>query len=186
MRRCMVFSLYKLCQVNGNNVKFDVWLLQMLWCFTLLYSELCMMWLIYWLNILKWKELKRLLICSINIEFNMGFNPHFKGLLSDPVMRVRMYRKVQIKSKELPRVEKSTIPHKTGSFCLIIAAGISRVDRMTVRTASAQIINLYVQISCKQVISEPIPVSPTGIFGICPHMIMVVNYCHNLPLWLSE
>ena len=85
----------------------------------------------------------------------MGFNPHFKGLLSDPVLRVLMYRKVQIKSKELPRVEKSTIPHKTGRFCLIIAAGISRVDRMTVRTASAQIINLYVQISYKQVISEP-------------------------------
>ena len=70
----------------------------------------------------------------------MSLNPHFKGLLSNPVMRVLMYRKGKMKSKELPRVEQSTIPHKTSRFCPVIAAVISRVDRMTVRTASAQII----------------------------------------------
>ena len=45
-----------------------------------------------------------------------------------------------MKSKYLPRVEQSTSTHKTSRFCSIIAAGISRVDRMTVRTESAQII----------------------------------------------
>ena len=83
MRRCMVFSLYKLCEVNGNNVKFDVWLLQMLWCFTLLNSELVDADNVS-IKYFEWKELENLLNCSINIELKMSFNPHIKDYCLTP------------------------------------------------------------------------------------------------------